>query len=211
MDIMTIIKEANPNVVIFLLTTFVAFISWLIKSLIEKPLAESKNTFTKYVDKRIEILTEVKTRLNLIAYFPEGEDNIEFKNQLQKILLTNGKAAYLSKEVYDNVLIISIDERTNENLLLDTIKKIDEELYLQISKIQEEIRFYRRFSNYSPFKKFVGNTVLISQYIIALIVVFSTLAYMTTIFINSNLFMRIVIIATGTLGIYLLDNWLKND
>jgi len=209
MDIVAIIKEANPNVIVFLLMTFVAFISWLIKSLVEKPLTESKNTFTKYFDKRIEILTEVKTRLNFIAYFPEGEDNLEYKNQLQKILLTDGKAAYLSKEVYDNVLRIAIDEKTNETLLLDTIKKIDEELYLKISKVQDEIEFYRCFSNYSPFRRFVGITVLSLQYIVALTIVFSTLAYITILFIDSNLYQRIGTIATGILGIYLLDKWLK--
>lgn len=209
MDIITIIKEANPNVVIFLLTTLVAFISWLIKSLVEKPLAESKNTFTKYFDKRIEILTEVKTRLNFIAYFPEGEDNLEYKNQLQTILLTDGKAAYLSKEVYNNVLRIAIDEKTNETLLLDTVKMIDEELYLKISKVQDEIEFYRRFSNYSPFRRFVGITVLSLQYVIALTIVFSTLSYMTILFIDSNLYQRIGIIVTGILGIFLLNKWLK--
>ena len=108
MDLIKLFKDANPNVVIFLLTTFVAFFSWLVKSLVEKPLSESKNTFTKYFDKRIEILNEVKTRLNFIAYFPEGDDSLNYKNQLQTLLLTEGKAAYLSKESYDNVLRISI-------------------------------------------------------------------------------------------------------
>lgn len=209
MDIMTIMEEANPNVLIFLLTTFVAFISWLIKSLVEKPLTESKNTFTKYFDKRIEILTAVKTRLNFIAYFPEGADNLEYKNQLQTILLTDGKAAYLSKEVYDNVLRISIDPKTDEKLLLETISKIDEELYLKISKVQDEIEFYRRFSNYNPFKRFVGVTVLSLQYIVALTIVISTLVYVTILFIDCNLCQRIVIIITGGLGVYLLDKWLK--
>lgn len=209
MDIITIIKEANPNVVIFLLTTFVAFISWLVKSLVEKPLTESKNTFTKYFDKRIEILTEVKTRLNFIAYFPEGDENLDYKNQLQAILLTDGKAAYLSKEIYDNVLRIAIDPKTDEKLLLATIKNIDEELYKKISKVQDEINFYRRFSNYSPLKRFVGITLLSLQYVIALIIVFSTLTYMTILFIDSNLYQRIGIIVTGILGIFLLNKWLK--
>ncbi|WP_053827194.1 hypothetical protein [Lascolabacillus massiliensis] len=209
MDIMTIIKEANPNVVIFLLTTFVAFISWLVKSLVEKPLTESKNTFTKYFDKRIEILTEVKTRLNFIAYFPEGDESLEYKNQLQTILLTDGKAAYLSKEVYDNVLRIAIDPKTDEKLLLATIINIDEELYKKISKVQDEIIFYRSFSNYSPIKRFVGITILSLQYIIALTLVFSTLFYVTILFIDSNLYQRIGIFVAGIFGIYLLDKWLK--
>lgn len=209
MDIMTIIKEANPNVVIFLLTTFVAFISWLVKSLVEKPLTESKNTFTKYFDKRIEILTEVKTRLNFIAYFPEGDENLDYKNQLQTILLTDGKAAYLSKEVYDNVLRIAIDPKTDEKLLLATIKNIDEELYKKISKVQDEINFYRRFSNYSPLKRFVGITLLSLQYVISLTTIVAFLSLITLTFLEGNYYVKIGVILVGILGLYLIDKWLK--
>ncbi len=209
MDIETIIKEANPNIVIFLLTTIVAFISWLVKSLVEKPINDSKNTFTKYFDKRIEILTEVKTRLNFIAYFPEGEDSLDYKNQLQTLLLTDGKAAYLSKETYDSVLRISIDPKTDEKLLLDTIKGIDEELYKKISKIQEEINFYRRFSNYSPLRRFIGITVLSLQYVISLTIVLAFLLLIVTTFLNGNIFMKIGVIVTGILGLNLIDKWLK--
>lgn len=206
---MTIIKEANPNVVIFLLTTMVAFISWLVKSLVEKPLTESKNTFTKYFDKRIEILTEVKTRLNFIAYFPEGDENLDYKNQLQAILLTDGKAAYLSKEIYDNVLRIAIDPKTDEKLLLATIKNIDEELYKKISKVQDQINFYRRFSNYSPLKRFVGITLLSLQYVISLTTIVAFLFLITLTFLEGNFYIKAGVILTGILGLYLIDKWLK--
>lgn len=209
MDIVNLIKNANPNVVVFLLTTFVAFISWLIKSLVEKPLIESKNTFSKYFDKRIAILTEVKTRLNFIAYFPMGEDSLDFKNQLQTILLSESKASYLSKEVYDNVLRISIDTVTDEKLLLTTIKMIDEELYKNISKIQDEISFYRRFSNYSPLRRFVGITCLTFQYAISLGIVISVLVLVGNLFYGCNVIMRIIIIILGIIAIFLIDKWLK--
>lgn len=209
MDIIAIIKESNPNVIIFLLTTFVAFISWLVKSLVEKPLIESKKTFTKYFDKRIEILTEVKTRLNFIAYFPEGDDNLDYKNQLQAILLTDGKTAYLSKEIYDNVLRIAIDPNTNEKLLIETIKKIDEELYKKISKIHDEINFYKRFSNYSPLRRFVGITFLSLQYFVSLLIVIALLLLMTTTFFNGSIYIKTGIALTGLLGIYLIDKWLN--
>lgn len=209
MDLETIIKEANPDVVIFLLTTIVAFISWLIKSLVEKPITDSKNTFTKYFDKRVEILTEVKTRLNFIAYFPEGDDSLEYKNQLQTLLLTDGKAAYLSKDTYDNVLRISIDPKTDEKLLLETIKGIDEELYKKISKIQEEINFYRRFSNFSPLRRFVGITFLSLQYVISLTIVLGFLLLMTTTFYEGTILIKIGVILTAILGLYFIDKWLK--
>lgn len=209
MDIISIINEADPNVIIFLLTTFIAFISWLVKSLVEKPLTESKNTFTKYFEKRIEILTEVKTRLNFIAYFPEGNESLDYKNQLQTILLTDGKSAYLSKEIYDNVLRIAIDPDTDEKLLLETIKKIDEELYKKISKIQDEINFYRRFSNYSPLKRFIGITFLSLQYVISLTLVIGLLFLMIVIFLDGSIYAKIGIISAGILGLYLIDKWLK--
>jgi hypothetical protein len=180
-----------------------------VKGLIEKPITESKNTFMKYFDKRIEILTEVKTRLNFIAYFPEGEDSLEYKNQLQNILLTEGKAAYLSKETYDNVLKISIDPITNENLLLATIIGIDEELYMKITKVQEEINFYRRFSNYSPLKRFVGITFLSLQYVILLTIVFTFLILMINTFVEGSNFIRFVVIVSGIIILILIDKWLK--
>ncbi len=209
MDIATIIKDATPDVVIFLFTTFIAFISWLVKSLVEKPLADSKNTFAKYFDKRVEILTEVKTRLNFIAYFPDGDDSLEYKNQIQTFLLSEGKAAYLSKEIYDNVLRISIDTETNEELLLKTISKINEELYLTISKVQDEIFFYRRFSNFNPLKRFIGIMFLSLQYIVSLTIVVATIFLIINTFIDGSVYLKIGVILIGVLGLYLIDKWLK--
>ena len=209
MDIEKIITNANPDVVIFLLTTLIAFISWLIKSLVEKPIAESKNTFNKFLEKRIEILTEAKTRLNFIAYFPEGQENLDYKNQLQEIILKDGKTGYLSKETFDAVLKISIDPKTEEKLLLATIKKIDEDLYLQISKIQDEISFYRKFSNYNPLRRVFGLTLLSLQYTISLSLVISGLFLLIDIFLAATNYFRIGILAVLGLGLYFFDKWLK--
>ncbi len=209
MDINSIIEEANPNIVVFLLTTLVAFISWIVKSLVEKPLIESKNTFNKFFDKRIEILTEIKTRLHFIAYFPTGEESLEYKNQLQSILLKDGKAGYLSKEVYDNVLKISIDPHTEEIFLLNTITKIDEELYLNISKVQDEVEFYRKFSNYSPLKRFIGITLLSLQYIVSLFLVVSILLLMIMGILNGSIYLKIGTVLIGLLMVYLINKWLK--
>jgi hypothetical protein len=209
MDIEYIIKNADPNVVIFLMTTLVAFISWLIKGLIEKPITESKNTFNRYIEKRIEILTEVKVRLNLIAYFPNGEDSLSFKNQLQEIILKDGKSVYLGKETFDSVLKISIDPHTNEKLLLNAIKNIDNDLYLQITKVQDEIRFYRRFSNYNPLKRFIGFTLLTMQYIFSLLLIVSIILLLILTLIDANNYLRVGILIIAVFGIYFINKWLK--
>lgn len=209
MDLESILKNANPNVAIFLLTTLIAFISWLVKSLVENPIAESKITFHKFLEKRIEILTEVKTRLSFIAYFPEGKENLDYKNQIQEIILKDGKTGYLSKETFASVLKIAIDSKTDESLLLSTIKEIDDDLYLQISKIQDEISFYRQFSNYTPLKRFVGFTLLSLQYIISLSLVISVLFILTYTFLEVNYYFKVGIIIVSGLGLYLIDKWLR--
>jgi len=209
MDLKILLSSANPNILIFLLTTLIAFISWLVKSLVEKPITESKRTFNKFFERRIEILTEVKTRLNFIAYFPNGSDSLNYKNQLQKIILKDGKAAYLNKETFDSVLKISIDPITDEPLLLQTINEIDKDLYAQISKVKDEISFYKRFSNYNPIKRFIGYTLLSLHYVFSLTLVFSVLLFVTYGIIETNYLGKILIILTSILGLVLIDKWMK--
>lgn len=210
MDLNSLINDANPNVVIFFLTTLIAFLSWLVKSLVDKPLANSKITFTKYFEKRIEILSEINTRLKFIAYFPVGKDSLEFKNQLQLILLQEGKAAYLSKELHDNVIRISIDPATNEELLLLTINNLEVELALMISKIRDEINLYRKFSNYKPLKRFMGIMLLSLQYLLSLLAIVSFILLMIITFLNGNIYLIFGIIAIALLFIFLIDKWLKS-
>lgn len=209
MDIDKLISEMNPDLLIFLLASLFAFISWIVKGLVEKPLAESKNTFHRFLEKRIEILTEVKTRLKFIAYFPTEEESKEFKEQLQQLLLKDGKAGYLNKETFESALRISIDPKTDEKLLLATIKEIDEDLYKQISKIQDEVNFYRMFSNYNPFKRFVGFTILSLQYIFSLTVVIGLLFTIIYGLLFTTWCCKTVIILFTILGLYLIDKWMK--
>jgi len=209
MDLKTLFSIADPNIVVFLLTTLVAFISWLVKGLVEKPIAESKNTFNKFLEKRIEILTEVKSRLNFIAYFPEGEDSLVYKNQLQEIILKDGKTGYLSKETFNSILKISIDPITDEQLLLDTISEINNDLYAQISKIKDEISFYKRFSNYNPLKRFIGYAILSLQYIFSLTLISSILFLVAFGLIETNYLGRILIVLASIIGLFSIDKWMK--
>ena len=209
MDIKSILVDANPNIVIFLLTTFVAFMSWMLKGLVEKPLIESKNTFNKFFDKRVEILTEIKTLLKFISYFPVGDDSLEYKNKLQKVLQRDGKSAYLSKEIYDNVVKISVVLDTEEPLLLSTIKKIDEELFQNISKVQDEVQFYRKFSNFNPTRRFIGYTFLLLQYTVSLFLVVSVLLLMILAFVSGVIWLKIGILLLGIIVVWIVDFWLK--
>lgn len=209
MDIEHIIKHANPNIIIFLMTSLIAFLSWLIKSLVEKPISESKSTFNKFLEKRIEILTEVKTRLSFIAYFAKGKENLEFKEQLQSIILKDGKIGYLSKDVFNDVLKISIEAETDEKLLFSTIDKIDSDLYAQISKIQDEISFYRKFSNYNPLRRFVGLTLLSLSYIISLSLILAILCFLILAFLDGNYCLKIVIMVLSGIAIFFIGKWLK--
>ena len=209
MDLKLIFDEAHPDIVVFLLTTLTAFIAWLMKSLIEKPISESKNTFNNFFKTRIEISSEIKTRLNLIAYFPSGKENLEYKEQLQNILLKDGRVAYLDREIFDIVLYIAISPNTDEKLLIETIKKIDDDLYSQITKVQDEISFYRKFSNYKPIKRFVGFTMLSLQYVASFSLIIFTLFSLIWLFLNDCVIFKIIAVVIVLIGLFFTNKWLK--
>jgi len=209
--IKSVLNNANPDIVIFLLTSLIAFLSWLTKGLIEKPIDESKITFNKYIEKRIEILSEIKTRLNFIAYFPKQEESKKFKEQLQELILKDGRACYLNKIDFDAVLKISITPETDEKLLLATIKTINEDLSSQISKVQDEILFYKKFSNFNPLKRFIGITLLVLQYILSLIIILAISFIVIYGLIAFIWYLKILTILIAITALYFINNWLKNN
>ena len=162
------LKSVDKDVLIFCCTTLIGFLSWLVKGLIEAPLITSKETFNRFMERRLEILVEIKTKLLFIAYFPDVDSSKEFKEDLQKIILRDGKLAYLSQVTYANTIKIAIEPETNEKLLMETIGYIEDDLSSQISKVQDEIGFYLRFSNFSPVKRTVSFFLLSTLYIVTI-------------------------------------------
>jgi len=205
----SLLTKINPDVGIFLATSLFAFVAWIVKGLIDKPLSESKATFNLYLEKRIEILTEVKANLGFIVYFPGEEDSKEFKEPLQQLLLKNNKAGYLNKTTFDAVLRISVDPITNKKFVLETIKEIDEDLYKQISNVYDEAEFYRRFSNYNPFKRFIGFTILSIQYLLSLSFVVSAIFTIAYGLLFTSLIWKIAIIVSTIIGSLLINKWMK--
>src|SRR3989339_556999 len=201
------LKKIDPNIAIFVGTTLIAFISWLIKSLIEKPLIESKSTFNKFFDKRIEILTEIKVKLSFILYFPRDDGSKEFKEQLQSLLIKDGKSCYLNKETLDSVIRISIERSTNKELVTRVIGEIDEDLYGQIHKVKDEIDFYKNYSNFNPFKRFIGFALLSFQYLLSFLIVISIVAIFFFLFITGSIFSKIALILLMIVILYLINKW----
>jgi hypothetical protein len=205
----TYLKGVDPNIAIFIATSLIAFISWILKSLIEKPLLESKNTFNKFFEKRVEILSEIKVKLGFISYFPDYEESKEFKEQIQNLLIKDGKAAYLNKLTLDSVIRISIDPTTDTELVNKTIAEIDEDLYEQISKVKDEIDFYKKYSNYNPFKRFIGFTILSFQYILSLTLVISMLLLFSYLLLTSSWPFKIFTTLFIVFSLYLINKWMK--
>lgn len=206
MDFIETLKSADSNLLVFLLTSSVAFVTWIIKGSIEKPINDSKQTFEKTFNIRIEIMTEIKNRLSLILYFKEGKDNLKFKEEIQHLLLRDGKSAYLSKKILDNLLRLSIEKVNNEILIKETINLIDTELYLIISKLEDEISFYRKFSNFNPLKKVIGIALLAIQNIITLLLIGLITYFIITTFIYNTIFIK-VLITLLSVGMLLFANW----
>lgn len=170
----TEIYNARPELTTLFFSSVIAFFTWLIKNLVDKPIEDSKNTFEKYFEKRIQVLSEINANLHFIAYFPE---NKEFKNTLQKILLNGQKSAYISKAIFENTTRIAIDKNTDESLTLETIKIIELELERLVSKIRAENRFYYKYSDVRPLIRIFKMLGLFIMYLIAAMIILSLLLF----------------------------------
>ncbi|MFV8322856.1 hypothetical protein [Flavobacterium sp. LB3P21] len=206
MDEIEVLKDADSNLLVFLLTSLIAFMAWIIKGAIEKPINDSKITFEKTFNIRIEILTEVKNRLSLILYFKNDDESKVFKEQIQDLLLKDGKSAYLSKLILDNCLRLSIDENGNEALVKETISLIDIELFQLISKVEDEITFFRKFSNFNPLSKIIGITLLALQNIITILLIGLIIYFIVSFYISSAICGKILILIIS-IGIMFFANW----
>lgn len=206
MDFLKTLKLADSNLLVFLLTSIIAFLTWIIKGSIEKPINDSKLTFEKTFNIRVEIMTEIKNRLSLILYFKEGDENLQFKEEIQNILLKDGKSAYLSKNILDNLLRLSIEKKNNEELIRTTINLIDSELYLIISKLEDEISFYRKFSNFNPLKKIIGIILLALQNIITILIVGLATYFLITTFISGTICIKLLL-SLLSIAILIFTNW----
>lgn len=204
-----LLNDADPNIVIFLMTAFFGFLTWLIKGLIEKPLVESKTTFNRIFEKRLQILIEVKTRLEFIAYFPVGRESLEYKQQLQDLFLKDGITAYLNRGIYENAIKISIDPDTNERLIAETILDINNELAAKIQKVHDETSFYRKFSNYNPLRRIVGFAYLSLLYLGSFLVVLGVLYASVSMLFSNNYFTFAVTVIAFAVLMFFVDKWLK--
>lgn len=212
MDINKIIeylKDVNKEVLIFCFTTLIGLLSWLVKSLIEGPLTSSKETFNRFMDKRLEILISIKTRLLFIAYVNEEDSSKEIKEELQTIL-RDGKIAYLSQETYANVVRIAIDITTNNDLVHSTIRDIDKDVNKQITKVKDEIDFYIKFSHFSPLKRVWSLFLMGTLYILSItLCLFFTFLIFYGIIFGTN-WARILIILLTIIGVLTLNRLFTN-
>lgn len=144
-----LLSGIDPNLFGILATALFGIFAWLVKSLIEDPLNNSKETFNKILYERIEILTEIKNHLAFISFFPEGTDNLEYKEKLQALILRNGKTAFVDQKTLAEIIDLSIRQETDQKKVTELIKKIQGDLKPWINKAKEDNTFYEKY--YSPF------------------------------------------------------------
>ena len=208
MEWITLLKQINPNVLGILTTGLLGFIAWIVKGLVEIPLVSSKEIFYKFLERRIEFLSEIKVRLSFIAYFPSKDGN-EFKEQLQQILLRDGKSAYLDRILYDTILKIAITEETNENLIIKTIEEINNDLAQQINKIQQSNRFFYKYHNTEPSKRIFGFFLLALFYTLLISLLLCTIILFLHFVVFGSWVERASTLIIGVLLIYLVNKWIN--
>jgi hypothetical protein len=199
----------NADLLIFCLTALIGFISWLIKGLIEIPLLTAKETYNRIVEKRLDILVEVKTRILYLMYFPSDQSSKSIKEDLRQIVLKDGKVAYLDQIMLANLIRISIDVNTNHKLVLETYKLIEDAMSKHVEQAAQEMNFYSKFSKVSPIKR-TGALLILGIINLLVIVVCATgLVLAVFWFVTGSLYIKIFISITCIIVLYILSAALK--
>lgn len=139
------------SVIGILITALLGLFAWLSKSLVEGPINSSKDTFYKFITSKIEILSEIKSHLAFIAYFPK--EQVSLKEKLQDVLKRDGKTAYIDKDMLASLIHFSITDNSEPNQILKLIESLDKELGLWINKAKEDNQFFIKYYSPSPTKR----------------------------------------------------------
>src|SRR4051812_21476749 len=121
------IGKVDSNLLAILVTSLIALATWLVKALFEKPMTNSRETFIRFMQKRIEVLSDMKVRLKILEVIPSPLAN-NYKEEIQKILLQAGQAAYLDQLMLDKIFKVAIAFDTDVRRVQELIRDIDEDL-----------------------------------------------------------------------------------
>lgn len=212
-DFIKIIEETNPNLLVFLLTTLIGLLAWIVKGLIDNPLKASKDTFDKFSQLRIEILSIIRNRMMHIYYLADTIDKEEvskYKNELQNFLLLEGKNGYISKDIIEEVMRITFTEETNKESALLTINKLNEELGVVVDNVKDELDFFSFFSHKNPWKRIVSMYILIFQYLLFFTLSFIGLFFVFSTIVYGSLIIKVLMFFGVILTLIIANLWLKN-
>lgn len=171
MDMIPKVDLNNDAVVALLLALLIAFITWLAKSFIEKPFENSRETFFRFVEARIQILSVARAHLINISLFPTQPGE---KDKLKEMLLQDRTTGFLSRKMLNDVFEIATEKSVNEKKLFATIASIDKELASQIHAIHRDYSFYLRFAGNSPAKKILGYATVMLKSVLLIGIVITT-------------------------------------
>lgn len=204
--IIRFLQGVDKELLGILITSLIAFLCWIVKGLIEVPLTNSKEVFFKYFDKRIEILGDIKVRLAIIASFP-GDESKPYKEQLQQILLNDGKAAYLDSDILAQILDVSITPRTVEPKLLNAIQNVNLALAAAIGKVEQSNNFYSKYANVDPIKRIIGYLLLTLNYMLVIVLLLLFAGVVCYYFVTGGILVRILTVIALFALIFLLNRW----
>ncbi|MBA4197708.1 MAG: hypothetical protein C0459_09160 [Chitinophaga sp.] len=191
------IKSLSPSMVSIIgifITIIVGLLAWITKTLIELPITGAKETFYKLMFNKIEILSELKSHLTFIAYFPTKQ--IELKEKIQDILLRDGKTAYIDSILFADIIKYSITEQSSTKDTLAIIEKLDNELSLWINKSKEENKYFYKFYSPYPLKRTVIAIAMVIWVFLIFFIGVSFLFAGICLLLLGSLFWKIVCIIT---------------
>lgn len=201
-ELKAFISKMDVNLLVILLTALLGMVGWFVKSMIEDPLINSKETFYKILNERIEISTEIKNMLTFISFFPNEK---EYKEKLQAIFISNGKTGYMDQKDLADIIEISVNKETDQKKVTSLISKLNADIKKWIDKAKEENDFFEKYYSPFPVKR---NYTLIKLGLISFITIFviaGTIFFMIYYFIFNGWAIRLSIFFILMVILYLIE------
>lgn len=185
MDIVAHFVALDVTIQAALVTACLAFLGWLVQSLVNGPIERSRETFMSILTKRIEIVSQMKSYLVMINL--AGDDHAEsrkIKEMLQNTILHSANMGYLDQAMYADILEVAVLEPTDTKKIERMIASINRDIRKWSSKVEAETKFFVRYHSVDPLKR---------------------LAWMAYLLIRSTIILAMVFVATYWLVLQLLQ------
>jgi len=205
-SILISLSSIDGGVLAVFITILAGFIAWIYREVTYKPMQDSRDTFYRYTEKRIAILSEIR---NILIILRVNRQDTSAKNKL-KDTLQSAEVGYLGEMMTYDLVEIAYGN-FNENLLWQVIGEIKDELAILIGQIEKESNYFLERSRLSILGRIIQFLISTIKVILISSIILVALLYYIAFIISLGWICKITIIAlTIVLLLFLNSRWFRS-